>query len=46
VARVKRGVAAHKRHKKVLELAKGFSGTHNRLFRPANEAVMHALSYQ
>ncbi|MGH7610067.1 MAG: 50S ribosomal protein L20 [Candidatus Dormibacteria bacterium] len=44
--RVKRGVAAHKRHKKVLEQASGFTGTHNRLFRPANEAVMHALAYQ
>ncbi|MGA8207954.1 MAG: 50S ribosomal protein L20 [Candidatus Dormiibacterota bacterium] len=46
MARVKRGVAARKRHKKVLELASGFTGTHNRLFRPANEAVMHSLAYQ
>ncbi|HVC39756.1 MAG TPA: 50S ribosomal protein L20 [Candidatus Dormibacteraeota bacterium] len=46
MARVKRGVTARKRHKKVLELASGFTGTHNRLFRPANEAVMHSLAYQ
>ncbi|MGH7667325.1 MAG: 50S ribosomal protein L20 [Candidatus Dormibacteria bacterium] len=46
MARVKRGVTARKRHKKVLELASGFTGTHHRLFRPANEAVMHSLAYQ
>src|ERR1700716_852764 len=45
MARVKRGVTARARHKKVLELAEGFSGTHRRLFKPANEAVMHALAY-
>ena len=45
MARVKRGVTARARHKKVLELAEGFSGTHRRLFRPANEAVMHSLAY-
>jgi large subunit ribosomal protein L20 len=36
MARVKRGVTARARHKKVLELAEGFSGTHRRLFKPAN----------
>ncbi len=46
MARVKRAVTARKRHKKILELASGFSGTHHRLFRPANEAVMHSLAYQ
>ena len=45
MARVKRGVTTHARHKKVLELAEGFSGTHRRLFKPANEAVMHSLAY-
>jgi large subunit ribosomal protein L20 len=45
MARVKRGVTARARHKKVLELAEGFSGTHRRLFKPANEAVMHSLAY-
>ena len=46
MARVKRGVTGRARHKKVLELAEGFSGTHRRLFKPANEAVMHSLAYQ
>jgi large subunit ribosomal protein L20 len=43
--RVKRGVTARARHKKVLALAKGFRMTHRTLFRPANEAVIHALKY-
>lgn len=46
MARVKRGVTSRKRHKKILELASGFDGAHHRLFRPANEAVMHSLAYQ
>ena len=45
MARVKRGVTARARHKKVLELAEGFTGTHRRLYKPANEAVMHSLAY-
>ena len=45
MARVKRGVTGRARHKKILELAEGFSGTHRRLFKPANEAVMHSLAY-
>ena len=45
MARVKRGVAARRRHKKILRLARGFRGTKSKLFRVANEAVMHALSY-
>ncbi len=45
MARVKRGVTARARHKKVLERAEGLTGTHNRLYRPANEAVMHSLAY-
>ncbi len=43
--RVKRGVPARRRHKKLLSLAKGFRMTHRTLFRPANEAVLHALEY-
>jgi large subunit ribosomal protein L20 len=46
VARVKRGVTAHARHKKILELAKGHRGVRNRLFRRAHESVLHALRYQ
>lgn len=45
MARVKRGVTGRARHKKVLDLAEGFRGTHHRLFKPANEAVMHSLAY-
>ena len=43
--RVKRGVAAHKKHKKILQMAEGHRGTRNRLFRPAHESVMHSLAY-
>lgn len=45
MSRVKRGVTAHARHKKVLDRAEGFKGTRRRLFKPANEAVMHSLAY-
>ena len=43
--RVKRGVMTHKRHKKVLDRAKGYWGGRHRLFKTANEAVAHALQY-
>jgi large subunit ribosomal protein L20 len=43
--RVKRGVPAHKKHKKVLQMAEGHRGTRRRLFRPANESLMHAMAY-
>jgi large subunit ribosomal protein L20 len=45
VARVKRGVTARKRHKKILKLAKGYWGQRHRSYRIAHEAVMHALQY-
>jgi len=45
VARVKRGVVAHRKHKSVLERAKGFRLSKKLLFRPANEAVLHSLAY-
>ena len=41
--RVKRGNVARKRRKKILKLAKGFRGSHSRLFRTANQQVMKAL---
>ena len=44
--RVKRGVTAHARHKKVLDQAKGFRGRRNNVFRIAKEAVMKAGQYQ
>lgn len=43
MARVKKGVNAHKRHKKVLKLAKGFYGQKSRNFRAAKPAVMRSL---
>ena len=46
MARIKRGVAAHRRHKKVLAQTKGHYGTRNRLFKRANESLMRALSFQ
>ena len=43
--RVKRGVTAKARHKKVLNQAKGFRGRRNAVFRIAKEAVMKAGQY-
>ena len=45
MARVKRGVAAHKRHKRLLAQAAGRRGTRSKLIRPAREALFHALVY-
>jgi large subunit ribosomal protein L20 len=45
MSRVKRGVTARRRHKKIIELAKGHKGQRHRLFRRANESVLHALEY-
>ena len=43
MARVKKGLNAHKRHKKVLKLAKGFYGQKSKVYRAAKPAVMRAL---
>jgi len=43
MARVKRGNVARKRRKKILKLAKGYRGSHSKLFRTANQQVMKAL---
>ena len=43
--RIKRGVQAHARHKKVLALAKGYRGRRSTVFRIAKEAVMKAGQY-
>jgi large subunit ribosomal protein L20 len=43
--RVKRGVRAHARHKKVMKLAKGYRGGRRRLYRSAREGVDKALCY-
>ena len=43
MARVKKGLNAHKRHKKILKLAKGFYGAKSKQFKAANPAVMRSL---
>ncbi len=43
--RVKRGVTAHARHKKVLKKAKGYQGARSRVFRVAKQAVTKAGQY-
>jgi len=43
--RVKRGVTAHKRHKKVLALTKGHRATKHSLYRRAHESMLKSLSY-
>ncbi|TVP93274.1 MAG: 50S ribosomal protein L20 [Thioalkalivibrio sp.] len=43
--RVKRGVTAHARHKKVLDQAKGYYGARRKVFRVANQAVTKAGQY-
>ena len=45
MARVKRGVTARARHKKVLDLAKGYRGRRKNVYRIAKEAVMKAGQY-
>nr|QUE28558.1 ribosomal protein L20 [Porphyrostromium japonicum] len=45
MTKVKRGNVARKRRKKILSLAKGFKGTHSKLFKVANQQVMKALRY-
>lgn len=45
MSRVKRGVTTHRRHKKVLSLTKGHRGQRHRIFRRANESMLHALRY-
>ena len=45
MARVKRGVAARKKHKKLLSQAEGRRASKHKLVRPAREAAMHALRY-
>ena len=45
MARIKVGVTAHRRHKHILKLAKGYRGAKHLQFKKANETVMKALSY-
>ncbi len=43
--RIKRGVTAHARHKKILKKAKGYYGARSRVFRVAKQAVIKAGQY-
>jgi large subunit ribosomal protein L20 len=45
MARVKRGVTSHARHKRLLQDAEGRVGTRSRLIKPAREALLHAMAY-
>ena len=45
MARVKRGVTAHRRHKRLLKAAEGRRGTNSKLIKPAREALLHAMAY-
>ena len=45
MARAKRGVTAHKRHKRLLNEAEGRKGTNRSLIKRAHEAQLHALAY-
>ena len=45
MARIKRGVTKRRRHKKILDAAKGFHGSSHRNYKWAKEALMHAWSH-
>ena len=43
--RIKRGVNAVKKRRKIMKLAKGYFGSKSKLYRPARQAVMKSLKY-
>lgn len=45
MSRVKRGVTAHRRHKKILSLTQGHHGQRHRLIKRSTESMLHALRY-
>ncbi len=45
MSRVKKGVTARQRHKKVLDLMKGQRATRHSLYRRAHESMLHSMSY-
>lgn len=45
MARVKRGIVAHRKHKKLHKLTKGFRGGRGKLVREAKSALLHAGEY-
>lgn len=46
MARIKRGLMAHKRHKKLLRAAEGHQQGRRKIYRLAKESLLHALAYQ
>lgn len=45
MARVKTGIVRRQRHKKILKMTKGQYGSRSKLFRRANESMLHSLWY-
>ena len=45
MTRAKGGIVTRRRHKKILKMAKGHRGLRHKVFRRANESVLHALDY-
>lgn len=45
MTRIKRGVTKRRRHKKILKMTKGHQGGRHRLFKQANESMLHAYAY-
>ena len=45
MTRVKRGNARHQHHKKILKLAKGYRASNSKLYRVANEQLLHSMYY-
>jgi large subunit ribosomal protein L20 len=45
MARVKRGVRGHQRHKKILKLARGYRGRKSKLFKVARQQVVRSMAY-
>lgn len=45
MARVKRGVRAHERHKKILKLARGYRGRKSKLFKVAKQQVVRSMAF-
>jgi large subunit ribosomal protein L20 len=45
MTRIKRGMQRHQRHKKVLKLTKGYRASRSKLYRVANEQLLHSMYY-
>ena len=45
MTRIKRGLAKHRRHNKILRLAKGYRASNSKLFRVANQQVLRSMNY-